>query len=146
MRSVARHRKTSLNAFFVAACAGASLAWLADFSSSAYRDYYPTNNKPREPEERCLTTEEDAIALETLTLERIRASAQSGELLRSRSLARLLFVWRDLAKDDGAEVRAWTAEQFKSDAAVAVFARGFTTYSWEPKPRHGGMDPDQVPL
>jgi len=58
------------------------------------------------------------------------AASQSGELLKARRLARLLFDWRDLAKDDGAEVKAWTAEQFKDDAALVTFARAFTTYSW----------------
>jgi hypothetical protein len=34
------------------------------------------------------------------------------------------------AEDDGAEVKAWTAEHFKNDATIAIFARAFTTYSW----------------
>ncbi|BBC02704.1 MULTISPECIES: KAP family P-loop NTPase fold protein [Bradyrhizobium] len=118
------------SAIFVEACSKAGLAWLADFSSSAYRDYYPVNGRAPEPESNCLTTEADAVALEALTLNRIRAASQSGELLKARRLARLLFDWRDLAKDDGAEVKAWTAEQFKNDAAIVTFARAFTTYSW----------------
>jgi predicted KAP-like P-loop ATPase len=119
------------SAIFVEACAKAGLAWLADFSSSAYRDYYPVNNNPREPEAKCLTTEADAISLQALALGRIRAASQSGELLEgARRLAQLLFVWRDLAKDDGAEVKAWTTEQFRDDATIATFARAFTAYSW----------------
>ena len=106
------------------------MGWLADFSNSAYRDYYPVNNKSREPEENCLTPEADVIGLEAFTLARIRAASQSGELLNARRLARLLFVWGELAKDDGAEVKAWAAEQFKNDAAIATFARAFTRYSW----------------
>lgn len=118
------------SAIFVEACAKAGLVWLADLSGSAYRDYYPINNNPREPEAKCLTTEADAIGLQALTLGRIRAASQSSELLKARRLARLLFVWRDLAEDDGAEVKAWTAVQFKDDATIATFARAFTTYSW----------------
>lgn len=118
------------SALFIDACAGASLAWLADFAGSAFRDYQPSNNKPPEPEERCLTTEADADALQALTLQRIQSAAQSGELLKARRLARLLFVWRNVAMDDGAEVKAWTTEQFKSDAAIVTFARAFTTHSW----------------
>lgn len=118
------------SAVFVEACAQAGVGWLADFSNSAYRDYYPVNDKLPEPEANCVTTETDAIALTALTLSRIRSAGQSGELLKARRLARLLFDWRDLAKDDGAEVKAWTAEQFKNDAAVVKFARAFTTYSW----------------
>ena len=65
-----------------------------------------------------------------VSLARLRAASQSGELLTSKRLGRLLFVWGDLAKDDGAEVKAWAAEQFKNDAAIATFARAFTRYSW----------------
>jgi predicted KAP-like P-loop ATPase len=115
---------------FWAACERAGLSWRADFSNSAYRNYYPVNNKPREPEANCLTTEVDAVALEVRTLVRIRAASQSGELLNAKRLARLLFVWGDLAEDDGAEVKAWAADQFKNDAAIAIFARAFTRYSW----------------
>ncbi len=115
---------------FMVACDKAGLSWLSDFSDSAYRDYYPTDNKAPEPEGNCLTTKDDALALHDLALARVRAAAQSGALLNAKRLARLLFVWRDLAKDDGAEVKAWTVKQFNHDAAISTFARAFTTYSW----------------
>jgi hypothetical protein len=40
-----------------------ALVWLIDFAQSAYRDYYPTEGKPPEPEQKCLTTREDAHSL-----------------------------------------------------------------------------------
>ncbi len=39
-------------------------------------------------------------------------------------------MWRDLADNDGAEVKAWTAAQMKDDAMIATFVRAFTSYSW----------------
>jgi predicted KAP-like P-loop ATPase len=115
---------------FMAASENAALSWLIDFSGSAYRDYYPGDEKAPEPESRCLTTKEDAEALRQKSLARLRASAASGDLIKSRRLAYLLFMWRDLANDDGAEVKAWVAEQLKSDPAVAAFAAAFTSHSW----------------
>jgi predicted KAP-like P-loop ATPase len=118
------------SAIFVTACAKAALYCLADFVGFANREHYPPNERPRAPESECLVTETDALALDTLALTRIRAASQSGELLKAPKLRLLLFNWYDLAKDNGAEVKLWTAEQFKSDAAIALFARAFTTYSW----------------
>ncbi|WP_315764406.1 P-loop NTPase fold protein [Bradyrhizobium sp. SZCCHNS2005] len=115
---------------FMGACASAGLSWLIDFSQSAYRDYYPGDGKAVEPEEKCLTTKEDAEALRLLALERIRAAAQSGELIASRRLAYLLFMWRDVANDDGAEVKAWTADQMATNVGVRALAAAFTSHSW----------------
>ena len=108
----------------------AALSWLIDFTRSAYSDYHPTNGKPPEPERKCLTTESDADALRQRALSRIREASKSGELAKSKRLAYLLFMWRNLADDDGAEVKAWTAAQMKNDAMIAIFAEAFTSYSW----------------
>jgi predicted KAP-like P-loop ATPase len=112
------------------ACENAALSWLIDFEQSAYRDYHPNDGKPPEPEQKCLTTEVDADALRQRVLSVIHNASRSGELTQSKRLAYLLFMWRDLADDDGAEVKAWTATQMKEDAMVAVFAKAFTSHSW----------------
>ena len=108
----------------------AALSRLIDFAQSAYRDYHPNDGDPHEPEQTCLLTEADVDAVRHLALSRIRSASQSGELAKSKRLAYLLFMWRDLANDDGAEVRAWTATQMKDDAMIATFAMAFTSYSW----------------
>ncbi len=41
-----------------------------------------------------------------------------------------MFRWRDLAVDDGLEVKKWAKKKLKDDEMVAVFAKAFTTYSW----------------
>lgn len=92
--------------------------------------YHPREGKQPESEERCLTTEVDADALRLSSLVAIRSAGKSGELAKSKRLAYLLFMWRDLATDEGAEVKAWTATQMNDDAMIATFARAFTSYSW----------------
>ena len=115
---------------FIEASEKAALSWLIDFAQSAYRDYHANDGQPPEPEQRCLTTEADADALRQRALSRIRDASRSGELAISKRLAYLLFMWRDVANDDGAEVKAWTATQMKDDAMMATFAKAFTSYSW----------------
>jgi predicted KAP-like P-loop ATPase len=115
---------------FMDASKSASLSWLIDFEQSAHRDYHPDNGRQPEPESKCLTTEEDANALRQQALSAIRKASQSGELAQSKRLAYLLFMWRDLAADEGAEVRVWTAEQMEQDAMIATFAKAFTSYTW----------------
>jgi predicted KAP-like P-loop ATPase len=108
----------------------AAFSWSIDFALSAYRHYHPSNGKPPEPEQKCLTTEADADALRQRALSGIRNASQSSELANSKRLAYLLFMWRDLADDDGAEVKEWTAAQMNDDATIATFAKAFTSYSW----------------
>lgn len=118
------------SAIFVVACQHAALGWLIDFVSSAFEDYHPRDGKDPECEQKCLTTSADADALRNLALKRIREASTSDELTASSRLAYILFRWRDLAADDGAEVKAWAAEQMRCDAMIAVFAKAFTSYSW----------------
>jgi predicted KAP-like P-loop ATPase len=132
LRSLTRNRfdLATRSKIFVAACATASLGWLADFAQSAYEDYHPRHGKQPGPAPNCLTTAADANALRDLTLVRIREASKSGELVKSKRLAYLLFRWRDLAGDDGAEVKAWTNVQMTDDLMIATFAKAFISYSW----------------
>ena len=132
LRSLTRDRfdLAARSKIFVAACAKASLGWLVDFAESAFRDYHPREGKQPESEPNCLTTEADAKALRGRALTRIRTASKSGELLSSEKLAYLMFRWRDLAADEGIEVKKWAAKQMKDDAAIGVFSKAFTTYSW----------------
>jgi predicted KAP-like P-loop ATPase len=116
------------SAVFMAACGGAQLGWLVDFADSAYCDYHPRDGKNPEPEQNCLTTTADADMLRVKALERLRGAAASGELAAANNLAYLLFRWRALAGDDGAEVKAWANAQMDIDAMVATFAKAFTSY------------------
>jgi predicted KAP-like P-loop ATPase len=141
LRSLTRNRfdLPARSKMFVAACATASLDWLTDFTQSAYNDYHPREGKQPEPESNRLTTEIDADALYALALNRVRVASKSGDLAKSKRLGYLMFRWRDMAKDDGAEVKAWAKEQMKSDAMIAIFAKAFTSHSWSQSMGFAGL-------
>jgi hypothetical protein len=132
LRSLTRDRfdLAARSNVLVAACAKASLGWLVDFARSAYNDYHPRDGKQPETEPNCLTTEADAEALRDRALRRIRKASKSGELASCRRLAYLMFRWRDLAADEGLEVKKWAEKQMKDDAMIATFAKAFTSHSW----------------
>jgi len=108
----------------------AALGWLTKFANSAYRDYHPTGSNQPSSESDCLVTSDDADKLLSRTLERIRAASRTSELSAQRELAYLLYRWRDLPDDAGAEVQLWTSEQLASDEMVVKFAEAFTSYMW----------------
>lgn len=114
----------------VAACEGAALAWLVDFSESAYRGYHPRAGKEPEPERNCLTTSDNAETLRIRALARIRHASKTDELAAHRQLPYLLYQWRDLANDDGTEVKQWIGSQVEHDEMVVKLAAAFTSLSW----------------
>jgi predicted KAP-like P-loop ATPase len=120
----------SRSRFFLKASEDAALGWLVDFSGSSYRDYHPREGKQPEPEQNCLTTAEDAELLQEMALRRIRSASASGELAKTKRLAYLMYSWRELARDDGAEVKAWAAKQMQDDMMIATFSKAFTSYTW----------------
>jgi hypothetical protein len=119
------------SALIMEASENAALSWLVDLSRSTYRQRQPKVGDQPTREEECLTTEADANALRQRALDRIRSASRSGELARqSRHLPFQLLMWRELAADEGEEVKTWTAAQMKDDAIVAALAKAFTSYSW----------------
>lgn len=132
LRSLTRRRfdLPARSKLFVAASKTASLTWFVDFARSAYNDYHPRDGKQPSDEADCLTTEADADALHDLALKRIRKASKSSELASSKRLGYLMFRWRDLAAEDGLEVKKWAKKHMKDDAMIATFAKAFTSYSW----------------
>jgi len=112
------------------ACQTASLGWLVDISESAYRDYHPTRDEPPEPPERCLLTEADTASVRELALRRVRAAAEDGSIFDADNLASVLFRWRDMASDNGAEVQHWTTAAMNDDTALARLACAFLGKSY----------------
>ncbi len=117
----------------------AALSWLADFTRSAYNDHHPREGRQPEPDERCLTTAADADALQRLTLGRLREAAHDGTLAANKRLPYLLFTWRDIAADKGAEVKQWADAQLENDEMVARFAQAFTSHSWSQSMGFSGL-------
>jgi predicted KAP-like P-loop ATPase len=118
------------SALLTAACETAALSWLVAFASSAFEDYHLREERQPKPEDKCLTTESDAQRLRDQALARIRAAAESGELATHPNLGYLLYRWRDLAQDDGAEVKRWTDAQLAIDERVAKLAQALTSHGW----------------
>lgn len=124
------------SALFMSACRNAALGWLVNFADSAYMDHHPREGKEPEPDERCLTTADDASALIQQCLDRLREAARTGEIADANRLLGLLHRWGEYADDGGDEVRAWTGSQLEDDAMVIRFAEILTRQSWS-----HGLDP-----
>ena len=125
-----RFELAARSAIFVAACESAAFAWLVDFSDSAYCDYHPRNGEVPEPESKCLTTADDAESLRVKALERIRTASKSKELATNPRLPYLLYRWRDMAVDEGVEVKGWCEARLAQDDMIVTFARAFTSHGW----------------
>ena len=124
---------------FLTACQNAQVGWLTDFTRSATADYNPREGKEPEPPEKCLISEDHLTELKEHTLKTIRIAAATGELLSHPQLPFILFWWKDMTKDEGKEVKAWTADQLKKDESVCIFARAFTGESWSQGMRMVGL-------
>jgi len=132
LRALLRERTTleQRSEILTAAAKGASLGWLASLVSSAWDDFHPRDGKELEAPENCILTEQNMEILKDRLLLEIQGAASTGDILERRDLARLLYTWRDFGDDEGAAVKAWTAEALKSDVAVAKLAKAFTSSSW----------------
>jgi predicted KAP-like P-loop ATPase len=124
---------------FIAACETASLGWLADFTSSAWGDYHPDEGKPPEPEDRCLTTLEDARHLRQILHQRLLQAAATGVLLNSKDLAYLLYRWVELEDNESIAVKAWTDAQLETDESTNKLIVAFTSYGWSQSTGFDGL-------
>lgn len=107
----------------------AQLGWLGHFTWSAWEDHHPREGKFREPDEKCLLTEDYADVARALFLERIRASASDGSLIEVPDFIRLIYLWLNFV-DDPAEIREWMALRIEEDESLIKLAEELTTVSW----------------
>ncbi len=122
---------TERSSIIVKAAEKASIGWLVDLSESAYRDYHPREGKSPEPEDRCLTTKDDADQLRKMALEKIVASAGDRTLLDYEYFPRALIRWDELAgNNDHKLAKAWCMERLAEDEAVEAFSKAFVSESW----------------
>lgn len=133
MRSLTRER-TSIaerSEIITKAAKSASIGWLVDLSGSAYRDYFPEDEKSPQPEENCLTTEEDATKLREMALKSIEDAASNGSLLNHRGFIRILFHWDHiLGNKEHEKAQEWCRQQVDNDTALERFANAFISTSW----------------
>lgn len=75
-----------------------------------------------------LVNEATQLELVAITLERLRASSQNGELIGLRPLLSILYRWREFS--DGSEVRRWTDAQLADNRFVLRMVEAVTSVSW----------------
>ncbi|MDN4632786.1 P-loop NTPase fold protein [Sphingomonas sp. PsM26] len=131
LRSLLLDRTTlqERSAILLSAAHAAQLAWLGNFTASAWEDYHPREGKNREPEDKCLLTEADGETARALFLDRIRAAAADGSLMDIPDLMRPLYLWMHFLDDD-TEIREWMALRIEEDASLVKLAGELTTHSW----------------
>jgi predicted KAP-like P-loop ATPase len=108
----------------------ASLHWVVDLAMSAWEDYNPGEGKEKQQEDKCLCTEEDSNHLFSQALISIREGSNDGTLIQNRELGYLLFRWRNLANDDGAEVKKWIADSITDNQKLCLIAEALISNSW----------------
>ncbi|WP_422358271.1 KAP family P-loop NTPase fold protein [Qipengyuania flava] len=131
LRSLLLKRTTleERSAILLSAAHAAQLAWLGSFTASAWEDHHPREDKSREPEEKCLLTEADAVVARELFITRIRARAADGSLIDVPDLMRTLYLWMHFL-DDNAEIRECMDLWIEEDEWLVKLAEELTTESW----------------
>ena len=113
-----------------AANESAAVGWFVYLADSAFSDFHPRPGRSPVAENSCLTTANDADVLRTKALQRLRDAAASGDLKKHPNLVYLLYRWRDLAGDGGAEVQGWVNSQLSNDDMIITLTKAFTTHGW----------------
>jgi len=133
IRSITRDRTTldQRSKIITDAAEAASVGWLVDIADSAYRDYYPRDDKSPEPEEKCITTESDANKLKAMSISTIEKSAADGSLLKYENFIPVLYRWDEfLGNEHHEKAKEWCLAQIENDEAVEIFAKAFVSTSW----------------
>lgn len=105
-----------------AAAEHAPATWLCDFADRCQRQYDPDPESSRSVPSEPLVSQEMAQELVALSIERLRASAADGSLVRSGRLGRILFDWARRSPEGASEVRRWTDERLADDEFVLAMA------------------------
>lgn len=114
----------------LSAAKSASLYWFVDLALSAWQDYHPRDGGEQPSEEKRLCNEADSVVLYSGALTAIVAASSDGALIQNRELCWLLFRWRDLADDDGAQVKKWTKDKIASENSLCKIAESMISSSW----------------
>lgn len=114
------------SAIIRAAASGAALCWLISFSDRC--DDILKKRGTTEDRGENFVDDDTTAWLMSQSLDRLRAAAVDGTLVKNSDLVGLLFRWRDRAGDD--EVRAWTDRQLCSDKFIVALAIHLIQESW----------------
>jgi predicted KAP-like P-loop ATPase len=110
------------------AMATAATAWAVDFASRCHRYFEPREDgrdlgSP-------IVSQAVAERFLAISLDKLRAAATDGTLIKSRRLARLLFAWKQLSKQGAEEVREWTSKELSNDLFVVAMAKAIPSVGW----------------
>lgn len=118
--------RTSL---YLKATEKAALGWLVDFTASAIGDY-KEGEANSTLTDKCLIDQTALPILKDRALAALRVAATDGSLIHTDHLVYALYRWKDFSNDDGAEMKAWLAEQMRSDTTLITLAKALTGESW----------------
>ena len=114
----------------------AAVTWLCDFADRCQRQYDPDPENSRSVSDQ-LVSQEMAQDLVALSIERLRAAAADGSLVKSAQLGRILFDWARRSPEGASEVRRWTDERLADDEFVLAMAKSMisvvtsTSMGWD---------------
>lgn len=120
-----------------AAANQAEVAWLCDFADRCQRPYDPDPGSSRSAATEPLVSREMAEELVALSVERVRAAAADGSLVKNGRLGQLLFDWARRSPEGASEVRKWTDARLADDEFVLAMANAMisvvtsTSMGWD---------------
>ena len=103
-----------------------SLGWIAFFVFREYCKYHPQQDQSPTSEDEYFLTEADLEGLRQMVLEKIRAAAESANLLKIRKCLFILRAWKLFEEHE--EVKTWCMEKLNEDTIVEEFAKTFLSY------------------
>ena len=103
-----------------------SLGWIALFVFREYCKYHPEQDQSPTSEDEYFLTEADLEGLRQVVLEKIRAAAESANLLKIRKCLFILRAWKLFEEHE--EVKTWCMEKLNEDTIVEKFAKIFLSY------------------
>ena len=121
--------RTDLNqrsAIIYSAIMDRNLGLMALLAQTEYRKYNPLQDQSPTLEGNYLMTESDVERLRQIVLNKIRAIATDGSLLKNPELLSILYTWIILDNpEDPKEAKSWCMNQLRNDTAVEIFAKMF---------------------
>lgn len=131
--------QTQRNVLFRKIFPKASFEWSIDLMRRIHNEQFPRAPENETPTGMQLVGAEVAADLRAATIERIRESARTGDILKSRHLLSVLYRWRDFLRQDLSEVQMWTSTQLDNDEFLFRLIEAVTSTVWRSSIGWDGM-------
>lgn len=109
-------------------CETSALGWLINFSNRSSREHSPANDEQRENQQEPFISNEVSNRIARLALDRLRAAAEDGSIVRQKRIMGLLLEWDDRGNEG--EVRQWTDAQLENNDFIINLAERLIRHSW----------------